>query len=81
MGLRVWGAGAHPRHRGRQHRDVDWFRGGLVFKAHRLLYHSTLGSRVIKRKKRLYGVEALTPAAAGDSAEMLSLSLSPFITL
>ena len=27
------------------------FRGGLVFKAHRLLYHSTLGSRVIKKKK------------------------------
>jgi hypothetical protein len=24
------------------------FRGGLVFKAHRLLYHSTLGSRVTK---------------------------------
>ena len=28
------------------------FRGGLVFKAHRLLYHSTLGLRVIKKKKR-----------------------------
>ena len=28
------------------------FRGGLVFKAHRLLYHSTLGSRVIKKKKK-----------------------------
>ena len=27
------------------------FPGGLVFKAHRLLYHSTLGSRVIKKKK------------------------------
>jgi len=27
------------------------FRGGLVFKALRLLYHSTLGSRVIKKKK------------------------------
>ena len=26
-------------------------RGGLVFKAHRLLYHSTLGWRVIKKKK------------------------------
>jgi len=26
------------------------FRGGLVFKAHRWLYHSTLGSRVIKKK-------------------------------
>jgi len=27
-------------------------RGGLVFKAHRLLYHSTLGSRVGKQKKK-----------------------------
>jgi len=26
-------------------------KGGLVFKAHRLLYHSTLGLRVIKKKK------------------------------
>ena len=25
--------------------------GGLVFKAHRLLYHSTLGLRVIKKNK------------------------------
>jgi len=31
---------------------VKRFRGGLVFKAHRLLYHSTLGLRVIKNKKR-----------------------------
>jgi len=31
---------------------VQWFRGGLKFKAHRLLYHPTLGSRVIKKKKR-----------------------------
>ena len=28
------------------------FRGGLVFKAHVLVYHSTLGSRVINKKKR-----------------------------
>ena len=28
------------------------FRGGLVFKAHRLLYHSTSGSRVMKKKKK-----------------------------
>ena len=29
------------------------FREGLVFKAHRLLYHSTLGLRVIKKKKKV----------------------------
>jgi len=33
-----------------RHRNVQRFRGGLVFKAHRLVYHSTLG-RVIKKKK------------------------------
>jgi hypothetical protein len=33
-------------------RDVKRFRGGLVFKAHRLLSHSTLGSRVIKKEKK-----------------------------
>ena len=32
-------------------RNVQWFRGGLVFKAHRLVYHSTLDLRVIKKKK------------------------------
>ena len=31
------------------------FRGGLVFKAHRLLYHSTLGLRLIKTWGRRYG--------------------------
>ena len=32
--------------------NVQWFRGGLVCKAHRLLYHSTLGLRAIKKKKK-----------------------------
>ena len=31
--------------------NVKRFRSGLVFKAHRLLFHSTLGLRVIKKKK------------------------------
>ena len=31
---------------------VQQFRGGLVFKAHRLLYHSTLGLRVLTKKRR-----------------------------
>ena len=35
-------------------RNVKRFRGGLVFKAHRLLYHSTLGLRVIKKKNKKY---------------------------
>jgi len=31
---------------------VKRFRGGLIFKAQRLLDHSTLGSREIKKKKK-----------------------------
>ena len=29
---------------------MKWFRGGLVFKAHRLVYHSALGWGVIKKR-------------------------------
>jgi len=32
--------------------NVKRFRGGLVFKAHGLLHHSTLGLRAIKKKRR-----------------------------
>jgi len=32
------------------HKNVQRFRGGLVFKAHRLVYHSTLDLRVIEKK-------------------------------
>jgi len=32
------------------HRKMQRFRGGLVFKADRIVYHSTLGLRVIKKK-------------------------------
>ena len=35
---------------------VKRFRGGLVFKAHRLVYHPTLGWRVIKKKKKKKGM-------------------------
>ena len=41
---------------------VKRFRGGLVFQAHRLLYHSTLGSRAIKKKKEV-------PAGGGEFGE------------
>ena len=36
-----------------RYRNVQRFRGGLVFKAHRLVYHSTLGLRVMKKKRRV----------------------------
>jgi len=45
---------------------VKQFRGGLVVKAHGLLYHSTLGLRVETRKKKT----ALSP-----DWQVISLSL------
>jgi len=39
--------------RGRVWRRAYLFRGGLVFKAHRLLYHSTLGLRAITKKEKV----------------------------
>ena len=32
--------------------ELNEVREGLAFKAHRLVYNSTLGSRVIKKKKK-----------------------------
>ena len=57
-----------PNHEQLLHRNVQRFRGGLVFKAHRLLHPSTLGSRVTKKKKtravsRLRGYHALHPSS------------------
>jgi len=45
---------------------VQRFRGGLVFEAHRLVYHSTLGLGVIKKKKK-----KATPRAA-ENTRLLS---------
>jgi len=44
--------------------NVQRFRGGLVFKAHRRLYHSTLGLTVMKKKKKTVSV-ALTGVNGG----------------
>ena len=53
MGFTVQGVGcsAEPRGRGGFERNVQWFRGGLVSKAHIRVYHSFLGLRVTKKKK------------------------------
>ena len=40
------------------------FRGGLVSKAHRWVYHSTLGSRVMKKEKKFEGLLGLNVHAA-----------------
>ena len=39
-------------------RNVERFRGGLEFKAHKLVYHSTRGSRVMKKKKEAEALRA-----------------------
>ena len=50
--------------------NVQWFRGGLVFKAHRLLHRSTLGLRVIKKKRRYSGgVWGQQPRSGGRTRE------------
>ena len=33
------------------HRNVQWFRGGLVLMAHRLVDHSTLGLKAMKKRR------------------------------
>ena len=54
------------------------FRGGLVFTADRLLYYSTLGVRVIKKKKKVVGgyqgfVGVSGPPAAEEAAAAFGL--------
>jgi len=52
---------------GRRSTLLWWFRGGLVFKAHRLWYHSTLGLRVINQKRE----EGRSWIGKGSRAECL----------
>jgi len=47
-------------------RNVERFRGGLVLKAHRLLYHSTLGPRV-RKKMRSPSCAAPRALSTGES--------------
>ena len=49
-------------------RNVKRFRGWLVFKAHRLVYYSTLGLRVIKKKTNLRSSTAARASAAVSAA-------------
>jgi len=54
------------------------FRGGLVCKAHRLVYHSTLGWRVIKKKKRSSGA-SLPGGLVFEALVSLSLRLKDLL--
>ena len=51
FGPGLWGLGLQLLHINEKR-----FRGGLVFQAHKWLYYSTLGSRVIKEKKKVWGL-------------------------
>ena len=53
FGVREWGQGLEFRVEASFSRGQPWknFRQGLVFKAHRLMVHSTLGSKVVKKKE------------------------------
>ena len=44
---------------------MERFRGGLVFKVYRLSYHATLGSREIKKKKKMMNLSAIEKRVTG----------------
>ena len=54
------------------------FRGGLVFEAHRLLYHSTLGSKVIQKKKKVHLQDGRLRARE-QQAPCMPFPLSPLV--
>jgi len=54
---------------------VNRFQGGLVFKAYRLVYHSTLGLRVIKNRKKKYREDAEVAVGARVVVDRALLAL------
>ena len=57
------------------YRNVQRFRGGLVCKAHRPLYHSTLGLRVIKKKKGTHPTQSSVGAKMATKTRLKQYSL------
>jgi len=57
-------------------RYVKRFRGGLVFKARRLVYHSTLGLRVMKKTNKNEGRDRNHVRPLGEVLPSSSLLLS-----
>ena len=51
---------------------MHWFRGGLAFEAHRLLYHSTLGLRRIKQTKEGEAAAIILARALPDETKVES---------
>ena len=61
---------------------MQWFRGGLVIKARRLLYHSTLGVRIIKEKKDpKQNNRCARPPAGENSADIVIIIKNELINL
>jgi hypothetical protein len=55
---------------------VQHFRSGLVFKAHILLYHSTLDLRVIKKRKKTCLIVSPTEKGVGVHTVKFSIERS-----
>ena len=71
-------------------RNVKRFQGGFVYEAHRLLYHSTLGWRVItKKKNRPFETTSIRPLRSSgrrtstysDEIDLTPDVISTFVTL
>ena len=60
------------------HINVQWFRGGLVCKAHRPVCHSTLGLRVMKKKKRSSCPPSCTTSALSSRPYTERLNSQPY---
>ena len=58
-------------------RNVERFRGWLVCEAHRLLFHATLGLRVLKKKKKEKKTEARSLATSVPPSSMSAYLRSP----
>ena len=52
-------------------RNLKRFRGGLIFKPDRLLHHSTLGLRVMEKKKKVGEAKMLTFPCVSFSGNLL----------
>ena len=66
--LRSRVASANPRSAGQLlRRNVKRFRGGLVFKAHSFVYHSTLGLRETEMRGRKWAIPWCLPARPSRS--------------
>jgi hypothetical protein len=57
-------------------RNVKRSRGGLVFRTHRLVYHSTLGSRVIKKSSVFRGQDSEAVFWTAELVRCIGVSFS-----